>query len=70
MNLIINESGSIYDDEKNIHGQEYMNPETGEMLDDEEQNKQKASEYLKRCSVNYTDENEKNRRLNFEDINP
>jgi len=70
MFLIINESGSVYDDQGKVNGREYMNPETGEMLGTDEINNHKVSEYLQRCSLNYTDENQKNRHLNLEDMNP
>ena len=70
MVVIINESGSVYDDEKNIHARDYMNPETGEMLGSDEHNTDRISEYLQRCSVNYSDDSEKNKSLNFDDINP
>lgn len=69
MVLIINESGYVYDDQGEINGREYMNPETGEMLGTEETNNHSITEYLQRCSINFTDDNQKNRHLNLEDIN-
>ena len=68
MVVIINESGYVWDDQGKINGREYMNPETGEMLGMEEANNQKVTEYLQRCNINYTDDHQKNRHLNLEDI--
>lgn len=70
MRVIINETGSVYDDRGKLNGREYMNPETGEMLGAEDSDQMQVSEYLHRCSVHYTDEDEKNRDLNLEDISP
>jgi hypothetical protein len=70
MVVIINDSGSVYDDTNKLSGGDYMNPETGDMLNAGDFHHHHTREYLQRCNITYSDESEKNRHLNLEDINP
>lgn len=68
MVVVINETGSVFDEQTPINGREYMNPETGEMLDNEEITAHQINTYLQRCSVDIPDGKEKNNHLNLDGI--
>jgi hypothetical protein len=69
MVVIINDSGSIFDDQ-NINNRSYMNPETGGTLDEEELQPLRISQHLQKYGIHENDDNDKNNDLNLDDINP
>jgi len=69
MVVIINESGSIFDDHK-INTRSYMNPETGGNLNEEELQPLRMSQHLQKYGIYENDDHDKNKDLNLDDINP
>ena len=69
MVVIINEAGSVYDDQK-VNPKAFMNPETGATLNEEDLHPFMMAQHLQKYGIHENDDNDKNNDLNLDDINP